>query len=218
MSRGVFISVEGIDGAGKSSRIHQLALGLREQGHEVVETLEPGATALGRELRELLLHTEGPIASRTEALLYAADRAQHVAEVVEPALARGAVVISDRYLDSSVAYQGGGRELSAREIRELSLWATGGLLPDLSILLDLPVPTALARVAGGAGAPDRLEREHIDFHQRVRDAFLRFAAAEPERFRVVSADQVPERVDAQVRQAVDEWFAAEAAVGVRGDR
>jgi dTMP kinase len=216
---GLFVTVEGIDGTGKSTQVRRLAAALRAEGREVVETLEPGGTALGRALRELLLHTDGPVDARAEALLYAADRAQHVARVIDPALAAGAVVLCDRYLDSSIAYQGAGRSLSADEIRGLSLWATGGRLPDLTVLLDLPVAEAGVRRARKGEAPDRLEREDGAFHERVRRAFLDLADAEPERFLVVDARQSADRIAARALDRVHALHpASDAAHGVSGGR
>lgn len=187
----MFISFEGIDGVGKSTQIRMAEEYLREQGKEVITTFEPGGTELGHEIRGLLLHRKGDVAPRSEALLYAADRAHHVATKIRPALAEGKVVISDRYLDSSVAYQGAGRNLSAEEVRGISLWAVDGLLPDVTFLLDLDASAARARREQTGQEPDRLEREKIDFFEAVRDEFLKLAAAEPNRFVVVDANQTP---------------------------
>jgi len=200
-ARGVFISFEGGDGTGKSTQVGRLAAALRAgPGREVVTTREPGGTPLGAALRELLLHGED-MSPRAEALVYAADRAHHVAALVRPALARGAVVVTDRYLDSSVAYQAGGRELVPSEVEGLSRWATDGLLPDLTILLDLDPVAAAARLTG---SPDRLERAGDAFHRRVREAFLARVAAEPERWCVVDAAQGPDAVARQVAAAVEQ--------------
>lgn len=196
---GLFISVEGIDGVGKSTQIGMLAEFLTEQGREVVRTLEPGGTELGQEIRHLLLHRKGDVAPRAEALLYAADRAHHVATKVRPALERGAVVITDRYLDSSVAYQGAGRALDAAEVRSISMFAVQNLLPELTILLDLPAEQALARRANTGNEPDRLEREKVEFFEAVRQAFLAMAAAEPARWLVIDADQTPEAMQVEIR-------------------
>lgn len=182
---GLFITLEGGDGAGKSTQAGLLAEWLVERGSTVLRTREPGGTELGAQLRELLQHRPGHIDPRAEALLYAADRAQHIATVVRPALARGEIVVQDRYLDSSVAYQGAGRVLDEAEIRELSLWASGGLLPDLTVLLDLDAASAAARRDGSAY--DRMEAEAIGFHERVREGYLALAAAEPARFLVLDA-------------------------------
>lgn len=175
---GLFVTFEGGDGAGKSTQVAALAHALEERGYCVIVTREPGGTELGVQIRQLLLHGED-VAPRAEALLFAADRAHHVATKILPALEAGAIVISDRYFDSSVAYQGGARALDPNDVRDLSLWATNGLLPDLTVLLDVPVIQSIERVGA---SPDRLESEGEEFHQRVRDYFLQLAAAEPERF------------------------------------
>lgn len=186
---GLFITFEGGDGTGKSTQSELLGQWFADQGREVVFTREPGGTDLGIELREIVLHSRGHIAPRAEALLYAADRAHHVITVVRPALERGAVVIQDRYLDSSVAYQGAGRVLDPNEVRDLSLWATEGLLPDITVLLDLDPNVGRERLDAANKRFDRLESEAIDFHSRVRDSYLQLAAAEPERFIVLDASR-----------------------------
>jgi dTMP kinase len=201
---GVFITLEGGDGSGKSTQAEHLETWLTGLGRTVVRTREPGGTDFGTEVREIVLHSRGHITPRAEALLYAADRAQHVATKVRPALERGEVVVQDRYLDSSVAYQGAGRVLDAAEIRELSLWATEGLLPDVTILLDLDEAVARARLDGANKRFDRLEAEKSDFHRRVREAFLALAAAEPERFLVVDAALPAEVIAAVIRARVEE--------------
>ncbi|ACZ29393.1 thymidylate kinase [Xylanimonas cellulosilytica DSM 15894] len=199
--RGYFVSFEGGDGGGKTTQARLLGDWLGTAlGREVVVTREPGGTALGATLRQLILHGED-MDPRTEALLYAADRAHHVASLVRPALERGAVVITDRYLDSSVAYQSGGRELSEQEVEDLSLWAVRGLLPDVTILLDVDLATSGARMSGDL---DRLERVDDAFRQRTRDAYHRRAAADPARWVVVDAAGTVEEVHAQVRAAVAE--------------
>lgn len=185
---GIFITFEGGDGAGKTTQSELLASWFASRGYEVVRTRDPGGTPLGQSVRELLLHGEH-VDQRAEALLYAADRAQNVAEVVRPALARGAAVIQDRYIDSSLAYQGAGRELPPGEIRGLSEWATGGLWPGLTVLLDVSPELAAQRRAAAGQLADRLEREAIEFHTRVREGFLGLAAAEPDRFLVLDAAQ-----------------------------
>ncbi len=179
---GLFVTFEGGDGAGKSTQVAALARSLEERGYRVIVTREPGGTNLGIQIRQLLLHGED-VAPRAEALLFAADRAHHVATKILPALETGAVVISDRYFDSSVAYQGGARALDPNDVRDLSLWATNGLLPDLTVLLDVPVIQSIERVGA---SPDRLESEGKEFHQRVRDYFLQLAQAEPERFLLIN--------------------------------
>ncbi|SDZ40105.1 thymidylate kinase [Herbiconiux ginsengi] len=200
----MFITLEGGDGSGKSTQAEILESWLTALGRTVVRTREPGGTEFGTEVREIVLHSRGHISPRAEALLYAADRAQHIATKVRPALERGDVVVQDRYLDSSVAYQGAGRVLDAGEIRNLSLWAAEGLLPDVTILLDLDEDVARARLDGANKRFDRLEAEKSDFHRRVREAFLALAAAEPERFLVVDAALPPEEIAAVVRARVEE--------------
>lgn len=202
---GLFISFEGGDGAGKTSQLDLLAEWLRDaHGREVVCTREPGGTPVGRTLRELLLHGED-LDARTEALLFAGDRAHHVAAVIRPALARGAVVLTDRYLDSSVAYQAGGRELPAEDVERLSMWATNALLPALTVLLDLPTERLADRLAGRA---DRLESAGMEFHRRTRAAFLERAEADLGRWLVVDADRPREDVAADVRTRVEELLEA----------
>ncbi|OJX65224.1 MAG: dTMP kinase [Micrococcales bacterium 73-13] len=184
---GLFITFEGGDGSGKSTQSALLAERLRGLGHEVVLAREPGGTELGVEIRHLVQHRRGHVAPRAEALLYAADRAHHVATVVRPALERGAVVVQDRYLDSSIAYQGAGRELDPEEVRDLSLWAAEGLLPDVTFLLDLDPAASRERLGATERVYDRLEEEGGDFPTRVREKYLGLAAAEPERFTVLDA-------------------------------
>jgi len=199
---GLFISFEGIDGVGKSTQADQLAQWLLDQGREVVRTLEPGGTELGQEIRNLLLHRKGHVAPRAEALLYAADRAHHVATLVRPALGEGKVVITDRYLDSSVAYQGAGRSLNTQQIRDLSLFAVEGLLPNLTVLLDLEASAAIARRNLTGAEPDRLEREKADFFEAVRDEYLKLAAAEPKRWLVLDATKTREELQSEIRNRV----------------
>ncbi len=198
---GLFITLEGGDGSGKSTQSHLLVDWLRSSGHIVVVTREPGGTDLGIELRELVLHRRGEMDPRAEALIYAADRAHHIATSVRPALERGEVVVQDRYLDSSVAYQGAGRVLDATEVRNLSLWATEGLLPDLTILLDLDESTGRDRLDSRTKY-DRLEAEENDFHARVRAGYLELAAAEPERFLVLDARDSVDHIAQAIREHV----------------
>ncbi|MYS93830.1 MULTISPECIES: dTMP kinase [Streptomyces] len=199
---GFFIALEGGDGAGKSTQAEALAEWIRGKGHEVVLTREPGATPVGKRLRSILLDvsSEG-LSHRAEALLYAADRAEHIDTVVRPALERGAVVISDRYIDSSVAYQGAGRDLSPTEIARINRWATNGLVPHLTVLLDVAPETARERFTE---APDRLESEPAEFHARVRAGFLTLAAADAGRYLVVDAGQEPEAVTTVIRHRLDQ--------------
>lgn len=199
---GFFIALEGGDGAGKSTQAEALAEWIRGKGHEVVLTREPGATPVGKRLRSILLDVSSAgLSHRAEALLYAADRAEHVDTVVRPALERGAVVVSDRYIDSSVAYQGAGRDLSPTEIARINRWATNGLVPHLTVLLDVAPEAARERFTE---APDRLESEPAEFHARVRSGFLTLAAADPGRYLVVDAGQEPEAVTTVVRHRLDQ--------------
>lgn len=199
---GFFLALEGGDGAGKSTQVEALAEWIRAKGHEVVVTREPGATPVGKRLRSILLDVSSAgLSNRAEALLYAADRAEHIDSVVRPALERGAIVISDRYIDSSVAYQGAGRDLSPTEIARISRWATSGLVPHLTVLLDVDPETARERFTE---APDRLESEPPEFHARVRSGFLTLAAADPTRYLVVDAGQEPESITTVVRHRLDQ--------------
>ena len=215
--RGLLLAFEGGEGAGKSTQARLLAIWLREQGYEVVATHEPGATKVGMRLRALLLdNTHAGLASRAEALMYAADRAEHVAAVIRPALERGAIVVTDRYVDSSLAYQGAGRRLPVREIADLNKWATGGLAPDLTILLDLSPAAGLGRRERSA---DRLEAEPAEFHQRVRAGFLALADAEPQRYLVLDATRSAADLSREIQDRIRELlpdpvpFAAEENTG-----
>ncbi|WP_069622317.1 dTMP kinase, partial [Streptomyces niveus] len=208
-ANGFFLAIEGGDGAGKSTQVEALAEWIRAKGHEVVVTREPGATPVGKRLRSILLDVSSAgLSNRAEALLYAADRAEHVDSVVRPALERGAIVISDRYIDSSVAYQGAGRDLAPTEIARISRWATDGLVPNLTVLLDVSPEAARERFTE---APDRLESEPAEFHQRVRDGFLTLAAADPARYLVVDGAQEPEAVTTVVRHRLDQMLPLSAA-------
>jgi dTMP kinase len=198
----VFITFEGIDGVGKSTQVELLIAQLEANGETVCRTHEPGGTDLGTEIRHLLLHRKGEVSPRAEALLYAADRAHHVATKIRPALERGEVVVSDRYMDSSIAYQGSGRHLGFDQIRDLSMFASGGLLPDLTVLLDLEASKAQARRNKTGEAPDRLEREKIEFFETVRKAFLDLAAAEPQRWLVLDAEQSVEEMQQLIQARV----------------
>lgn len=199
-ARGAFIAFEGGEGAGKSSRALALAARLRAAGHEVVTTHEPGDSRIGPQIRALLLDVANDgIDPRAEALLYAADRAEHVTSVILPALDRGAVVITDRYVDSSIAYQGVARGLGAEAIAELSWFATGGLRPDLTIVLDIPPVIARSRRSGPA---DRLEIEPEEFHAKVRIAYINMADAEPSRYLLLDATLPAEHVDAAILDGI----------------
>lgn len=215
MTQGIFISFEGVDGAGKTTQVELLERHLRDRGAYVVTTREPGGTSLGVSIRRLLLDVdalEDPMAKRAEALLFAADRAQHVAQLIRPALERGDVVLTDRYLDSSIAYQAGGRELSPEEIRDLSMWATNGLLPDRTYLLD--IDPALSRHRLGQ-TEDRMESAGDTFQARTRQAFLGLAVREPDRFLVVDATQPVQHI---ARIIADDCDALLARLGQQQDR
>ena len=199
---GIWITLEGGDGSGKTTQSNLLAQWMTDEGRTVVRTREPGGSDVGQLIRDIVLHHRGDIAPRAEALLYAADRAHHVATVVRPALARGEVVLQDRYLDSSVAYQGAGRVLDGNEIRNLSLWAAEGALPDLTVLLDLDPESARVRLDSADKPFDRLEAEKTEFHARVRDAYLALARSEPQRFLVLDAAATPEIIAEQIRERV----------------
>lgn len=194
----MFVTFEGIDGSGKSTQAELLQARLEADGREVVATREPGGTELGERIRELLLHG-GHMAPWTEALLYAASRAQHVEEAIRPALERGAWVVCDRYVDSSVAYQGVGRGLGLERVLDLNLAAVGGLLPDRTFLLELDPAELRSRLPGDH---DRLEREPGDFHSRVADGYRQLAARFPERFVVLDASRPRERLAEEVYGAL----------------
>ena len=204
-SGSVFVAFEGGEGSGKSTQIELLAAALREEGRTVTVTHEPGATRVGAQIRHLLLHGEDPLTPRAEALLFAADRALHVDTVIRPALEAGEVVLTDRFVDSSLAYQGAGRELSAEDVHRVSRWATGGLRPDLTVLLDIPAAQGLDR-ARGRGAADKLEGESLAFHDRVRESFRHLAESAPRRYLVVDARSPAEEIAALVLGAVDGMF------------
>lgn len=193
----MFISFEGIDGVGKSTQLEMLQGYLSQKGHTVLRTLEPGGTELGQEIRHLLLHRKGDVAPRAEALLYAADRAHHVATKIRPALERGEIVLTDRFFDSSVAYQGAARDLDVNQVRDISLWAVDNLVPDLTILLDLPAQDAISRRSKTGTEPDRLEREKVEFFERARQMYLELAK-EP-RFLVVDARKSVDEIQAEIR-------------------
>ncbi|TYC98347.1 dTMP kinase [Arthrobacter echini] len=191
---GLFIALEGGDGAGKSTQASLLCRALEEDGRAVVRTREPGGTPIGEKLRALVLeHGHGDIDARTEALLFAASRAAHVHQVIVPALTRGDVVVCDRYIDSSVAYQGAGRHLGAQAVLDVNLWATDGLRPDLTVLLDVDPAEGRSRRSGRA-AEDRLEAEPDTFHTSIRSAFLDLAHQDPARYLVLSAAGSPDAI------------------------
>jgi dTMP kinase len=206
-----FITFEGGDGTGKTTQINRLEAHLRSRGYACVVTREPGGTRLGETIRKLLLQIgDRPVAETAEVFLYLADRAQHVAEVVAPALDRGLVVLCDRYTDSTLAYQGYGRAINLEFLREQNKIATGGLQPDLTLLLDCPIEEGLRRreqrethEARTVEFGDRLEREQAEFHRKVRTGFLELARAEPKRFRIIDATRSIEKIASEIRQVVN---------------
>lgn len=201
---GAFIAFEGGEGAGKSTQEQLLAEHLTAAGHEVVRTREPGGTPAAEAMRNIVLSPQYlGLDARSEALLFAAARGEHVARVIRPALDRGAVVVCDRYLDSSVAYQGYGRDLGAGKVRDLSMWATNNLLPDLTIVLDIDPLLGLTRITN----PDRLEAEPIEYHVRVRAAFLAIAGADSERYLVLDATLPKGEIAAVIAGRVDRLLA-----------
>lgn len=195
--RGTFITVEGVDGAGKSSFLPQIEQRLRAAGRDVLSTREPGGTPLGEELRQILLHT--PSTPVTEVLLMFAARKEHIEQVILPALAAGRCVLCDRFTDATYAYQGAGRGIDLLHIAALERWIQGELQPDLTILFDLPVEVARARSAA-VRDPDRFESERLDFFGRVREGYLQRARECPGRFRIVDASQSMQAVEAQLMQ------------------
>ena len=197
---GVFVCFEGGEGSGKSTQSRRLHDWLEAEGCSVLLTFEPGDTEVGRELRRIVLDpATGELSDRTEVLLYAADKAEHVDTVVQPALDRGEVVITDRYVDSSLAYQGAGRDLLLADVERVNRWATGDLRPHLTVVLDLAPEAGLGRLTGR----DRIEGESVEFHQRVRQGFLDLAAADPEHYLVLDARAPVEEIAAAIRARVE---------------
>ncbi len=197
---GVFVCFEGGEGAGKSTQVQLLRGWLEQAGYAVLVTFEPGDTPVGRDIRRIVLDpATGHLDDRTEALLYAADKAEHVAKVVLPALADDRVVITDRYVDTSLAYQGLGRGLAAAELERVLRWATGDLRPQLTVLLDVDPEAGLGRFEGR----DRIEAESVEFHRRAREGFLVLAAADPEHYLVLDATQDRETIAAAVRERLE---------------
>ncbi|MBX5437304.1 MAG: dTMP kinase [Alicyclobacillaceae bacterium] len=209
----MFITFEGIDGAGKTTQMQRLRARLERAGRQVVCTREPGGTTLGDVLRRVLLDpASGAITPRSEALLYAASRAQLVEEVIRPALAAGAVVLCDRFVDASVAYQGEGLALGTEAVAAVNRFATGGLQPDRTILLDVPVALGMQRVRTAGRAADRIEQRGSEYFNRVRERFLRIAASEPQRVWVIDAGRPPDAVEQEIWELVAKWL------GIEGDR
>ncbi len=208
----MFLTVEGVEGAGKSTFIRLLEAELAKRGIPFLRTREPGGCALGRQIRPLLLDAAQKVDARAELFLFLADRAQHVADTIRPALARGEWVICDRYADSTIAYQGYGRGMDVELLQSLNDCATGGLWPDITFLLDLPAAVGLSRALARNGregltqSEGRFEAEALVFHQRIREGFLARAARWPERFRVLDASQSPEDVAAQAEKHLQPYF------------
>lgn len=210
--KGRFITFEGIDGSGKSTQLGLLQSALSGRGIEIVRTLEPGGTALGRKLREAFLETDEEVAPMAELLLFAADRAQHVNFLIKPAIEEGKIVISDRYADATVAYQGAGRGFDEEIIRSVIDLATGGLKPDLTLFYDLPIDVAIARASnrnGDEAKNNRMDAETHDFYERVRSKYLEIAAREPGRFKVIDATGTPEEIFRKTIEIVDGFLMSE---------
>jgi dTMP kinase len=208
-SPGLLIAFEGGDGAGKSTQAAELARALDSRGLTVLRTREPGGTPIGEKLRSLVLdHGHGHIDAHTEALIFAASRAAHASQVIRPALERGEIVLTDRYIDSSVAYQGAGRDLGTDAVRSLNEWATAGLQPDLTVLLDVDPADGRRRRTAGDAAEDRLESETDDFHTRIREAFLELAASRPEAYLVLDAHLPVGELAARILARVDGLLAS----------
>ena len=205
MKRGKFLSLEGIDGAGKSSHVEWLAQRLRDTGLTVVVTREPGGTPLGERLRALLLND--PMDLRTETLLAFAARQEHLAQVIVPALAEGKWVLSDRFTDATYAYQGGGRGLSEAKIAALETWVQEGLQPDLTFYFDVPAAVGIARRQAASAELDRFERERADFFERVRNGYLKRAQGDPQRLRVIDGTQNIDQVRVALESILKEQLA-----------
>ncbi len=197
--RGKFITLEGMDGAGKSTHIPDIIKLLESKGVEVISTREPGGTALGEQLRTLLLNE--PMHPETETLLMFAARREHIAQIIEPALARGAWVLSDRFTDATYAYQSGGRGVLSNKVIELEVWAQGNLQPDLTMLFDVPVEVSVARLAN-ARTPDKFERESAEFFTKIRNAYLDRANKNPNRFCIINSNQALDKVKVEVKNII----------------
>ena len=203
----MFITLEGPEGSGKTTQAKRLGAWLRDSGRDCLTTKEPGGTPLADRIRGILLHPESTMEPLTELLLYAASRHQHVMEVIRPALARGTIVISDRFTDATLAYQGFGRELDLDRLRTLNDWVTGALRPDLTLLFDLDerlgLERAHARIAATTNDEGRFEAEDLRFHRRVREGYLTLAKAEPDRFAIVDASGTPDQVFEQAKRIIE---------------
>jgi dTMP kinase len=207
--RGKFITFEGIDGSGKSTQLRMLASELRVRGLDVVTTMEPGGTPLGRRLREAFLETEENVSPLAELLLFAADRAQHVNLLIKPCLEQGRIVISDRFADATFAYQGAGRGFAEETVNQVIKIATGGLEPDLTLFFDISVDKAISRTNSRSNSEtvkNRMDTETVEFYERVRNAYLKLAETEKERFRVIDANGSIEAIKTQVLEIVTEFL------------
>jgi len=208
--RGKFITFEGIDGSGKSTQLRMLSGELRFRGLDVLNTMEPGGTPLGRRLREAFLETEENVSPMAELLLFAADRAQHVNLLIKPALQEGKIVISDRYADATSAYQGAGRGFPEKTVNQIIKLATEGLMPDLTLFFDISVNRAILRTnsrdAQGSERKNRMDSETTEFYGRVRDAYLKIAEKEPKRFRIIDANGSVEEIKAKVMEIVSQFL------------
>ena len=208
--QGKFISFEGIDGSGKSTQLRLLTDELRKKGYDVLPTMEPGGTSLGRRLREVFLETEEKVSPLAELLLFAADRAQHVEFLIKPALDEGKIVISDRFADATAAYQGAGRGFPEKIVSEVIRLATGGLKPDLTLFFDLPVETAVSRTGARSEEHNRMDAETAEFYERVRKAYLEISVREPERFRVINAVGSIDEIHSCVMKIVEDFLNSRA--------
>ena len=205
--RGLFITFEGTDGVGKTTQIQRLAVDLRGANYDVCLTREPGGTPISEQIRDMLLNPDhSEMAATTELLLYTASRAQHVSEVIKPALESGKIVISSRFADAMVVYQGYGRGLDLERINHLNQIATDGVTPDVTFVLDLPVEIGLQRVQKSRGGLDRLERENIEFHRRLREGYQTLAKQEPQRIKIIDAQVNPEQVYAQIQAVIQPFL------------
>ncbi len=207
---GIFVTLEGPEGAGKTTQLKLLSKHLESLGHKHIVTRDPGGTPLGRQISRILLNPETPVCPVTELLLYEADRAQHIAEVIEPALQQGTLVLCDRYTDSTLAYQGYGRELDFALINQLNDIATGGLKPDLTILFDIDSSAGLGRLH--PSGHDRFEREALEFHHKVRDGYLTMSAKDPERWRILDASKAMSVVQENLRKILFDKFTVNGLV------
>jgi dTMP kinase len=220
MTKGIFITLEGLDGSGKTTQLKLLENNLKTRGLPFVSTCEPGGTLLGKRVRDLILDADLQVEPLSELLLFAADRAQHVAAVIRPALANNKIVISDRYADATAAYQGAGRGFDAKIIRQLIKLATNGLQPDLTFFFDLPVEQAVRRTNSRAALgqeKNRLDEENIEFFIRVREAYLAMAHRERRRFRIFDATLPPGEIQAQVWQTIEEILDSKSTVRRHGE-